>query len=148
MTKPRFSISIDINAPAERVFEVMTDTGRWHEWTPSITSITRIGGGPFVVGSRALVRQPKLPPALWTVTAIELGRGFTWVSKAPGVRVYAHHEVEPLATGSRATLSLRYEGWFGNVIANLTARITARYLAMEAGGLKTRSENPQFRLAA
>jgi hypothetical protein len=45
-------------------------------------------------------------------------------------------------------LSLRYEGWAGHVIANVTARITARYLAMEATGLKTRPENPQCRLAA
>ena len=66
-----FRISIDINAPAHRVYEVMSDIERWCEWTPSVTSIKRLDSGPFVVGSRAVIRQPKFPPALWTVTAID-----------------------------------------------------------------------------
>ena len=41
-TEPRYSVSIDINAPAERVYDVMIDLDRWHEWTPSITSIRRL----------------------------------------------------------------------------------------------------------
>ena len=75
-TSQRLSTTIAIDAPTERVAEVMCDVEHWHEWTPSITSITRLGSGPFIVGSRALVRQPRLPPAVWTVTAIdpEIGR--------------------------------------------------------------------------
>ena len=65
-----FSISTDINAPAERVYEVMADIERWHEWTPSVTSIKRLDSGRFSAGSRALIRQPKFPSALWTVTAM------------------------------------------------------------------------------
>ncbi len=138
-----FSISIDINTPVIRVFEVMADTDRWHEWTPSVTSIKRLDGGEFVVGSRAVIRQPKFPPALWTITAID-DRSFTWESRAPGVRVIAHHFAEPTATGARATLSLRYEGLLAALLARLTANITNRYLKMEAEGLKARSENPFF----
>jgi len=67
----KFSITIDIAAPAERVWQVMSDTDRWHEWTPSVTSVKRLGGGAFVVGSRVVIRQPRFPPALWKLTAIE-----------------------------------------------------------------------------
>ena len=77
----QFSISIDIDAPADRVYEVMADTDRWHEWTPSVTSIKRLDSGPFVVGSRAVIRQPMFPPALWTVTAIDERKGFTWSNR-------------------------------------------------------------------
>jgi carbon monoxide dehydrogenase subunit G len=141
-----FSITIDIAAPVERVWQVMSDTERWHEWTPSVTSITRLGAGPLDVGSRAIIRQPKFPPALWKVTAIEPGRGFTWVSVAPGLRVIAHHHVEPAVQGSRVTLSLELQGVFGEMFGRLTKDITERHLALEANGLKARSEDPAYRV--
>ena len=122
----------------------MSDTDRWREWTPSVTSIKRLGGGPFKVGSRLLIRQPKFPPAMWKVTAIEPGRGFTSVSIGPGFRAIARHSVEPTAAGSRATLSLELQGIFGGMFGSMTKGITERYLALEATGLKARSENPVF----
>jgi len=143
----QFSISIDINAPADRVYEVMSDTERWHEWTPSVTSIKRLDAGPFVVGSRAVIRQPKFPPALWTVTAIDDRKSFTWTNRAPGIKVIAQHSIDATGDRSKATLSLRYEGLLGGLLARMTRRITHRYLALEATGLKARSENPFFRFS-
>jgi uncharacterized membrane protein len=139
-----FSLTIDIAAPAERVWQVMSDIDRWHEWTPSITSIRRLGDRPLAVGTRAIVRQPKFPPALWKVTAVEPGKSFTWVSVAPGMRVVGHHQVEWAGSGSRATLTLTYYGMIGRLFARLTREITERYIAFEAKGLKARSENPAF----
>ncbi len=141
----KFSVSIDIPAPVERVWQVMSDTDRWHEWTPSIVSVKRLGGKPFAVGMRALIRQPKFPPALWKVTRIDPGRSFTWVSVAPGLRVTGDHQIEPTAEGSRATLSLALDGIFGDAFGRMTKKITERYLAMEARGLRARSLNPMFR---
>jgi hypothetical protein len=139
-----FSITTDIDAPAARVWQVMSDTDRWHEWTPSVTSIRRLGEGPFAVGSRVVIRQPKFPPALWRLTAIEPDRSFTWVSVAPGLRVIGHHSVEPRGGGSRPTLSLTLHGIFGGVFGRLTENVTERYLGYEASGLKARSEDPEF----
>jgi hypothetical protein len=65
-----------------------------------------------------------------------------------GLRVVAHHRVEATAAGSRATLSLDLQGIFGGVFGRMTKRITERYLAFEASGLRARSENPSFRHAA
>jgi Polyketide cyclase / dehydrase and lipid transport len=141
----KFSITTDIAAPAARVWQVMSDTDRWHEWTPSVTSVRRIGDAPFAVGSRVVIRQPKFPPALWRLTVIEPGRSFTWISWAPGLRVVARHGVEPTAAGSRAMLSLELQGIFGGLFGRMTRGITERYLAFEASGLKARSENPGFR---
>ncbi|MET0400534.1 MAG: SRPBCC family protein [Longimicrobiaceae bacterium] len=144
----KFSVTTDIAAPAERVWEVMSDVERWHEWTPSVTRVRRLDAGPLAVGSRAVIRQPRFPPALWKVVAIEPGRSFTWVSVAPGLRVVGHHAVEPTAAGSRATLSLDLQGIFGGVWGRLTKGITERYLAFEAGGLAARSVDPAFRHGA
>ena len=144
--QPRYSISIDINAPAERVFEVMADVERWHEWTASIRRITRKRSGPLTIGETATVRQPKLPPARWTVNAIDPGRSFSWCNRAPGLKVTGFHGAEPTAAGSRATLSLSYEGLFGGLLARMTEGITTKYIEMEAKGLKARAEDPTYQL--
>lgn len=81
-----FSISVDINASPQRVWSVMSDIERWHEWTASVTSIRRMDSGALDVGSRAMIRQPKLPPARWQVTALEPGKGFMWISEEQGSR--------------------------------------------------------------
>lgn len=136
-----FEISIDIAAPPDVVWSVMADPERWHEWTPSVRSIRLLGGGALRVGSRALVRQPKFPPAMWKVTALEPGRSFTWESGAPGIWVYASHSVEPVEGGARATLRLHYDGVLGRLMGRMTHAITNRYLGLEAAGLKRRSED-------
>jgi hypothetical protein len=141
----KFSISIEITAGTERAYQVMSDIDRWHEWTPSVTSVKRIGDAPFAVGTRVLVRQPKFPPAVWKVTEIVPGRSFTWVSAGPGFRATGRHEVEHSSGGCRATLSLDYGGVFGGVFGRMTKDITLRYIGYEAEGLKARSENPAYR---
>ena len=142
MTKS--STAFEIAAPRERVWQVMSGIERWHEWTASIKSVKRLSAGPFGVGSRVLIRQPKLPPAFWKVVAIEPGRSFTWISVAPGFRAFGYHAVESKPGGSRAMLSIEFQGAFGGVFARLTKGITERYLGFEASGLKARSENPAF----
>ena len=142
-----FTVSVDIAALPARVWDVMSDVERWHEWTPSITRIRRLSGGPFAVGSRAVVRQPKFPPAVWKVTDLQPGREFTWVSTAPGLRVAGIHRVEPAGGGAHATLDVEIGGLFGGMWARLTGALTERYIAMEAAGLKARSEDPAFRHA-
>ena len=139
MPEPDFQRSVDIAAPPDIVWSIMSDVERWHEWTPSVRSV-RLLDKPLAVGSRAWIRQPKFPPALWAVTAIEPGRGFIWKSGTPGMWVYGHHTVEPAAGGARATLRLHYEGMLAALLARMTRGITNRYLDYEAAGLKARSE--------
>lgn len=139
-----FQISVDIAAPPDVVWSVMADAERWHEWTPSVTSIRLLDHAPLRVGSRALIRQPKFPPATWQITALDPGRSFTWKSGAPGMWVYARHSVAPIDGGSRATLSLHFDGAIGRLIGRMTRTINNRYLEFEAVGLKRRSEERLF----
>ena len=143
LTMRKFSITIDIAAPADRVWEVMSDVERWPEWTASVTSVTRLTAGPFAIGTRVKIKQPKFPPAFWKVIQLEPGRSFTWESTAPGFRAVGQHSVQPISTGSRATLILDYQGLFGGLMGAMTAGITQRYVTLEANGLKARSESAE-----
>jgi len=143
--KSDFSISVEIAARPERVWSVMRDVERWHEWTASVTSVKLLDPGPLHVGSRARIKQPKFPPALWRATEIDEGRSFTWVSIGPALRVTGRHSVQAHPGGALATLSLRYEGLLGKLLARMTRGITERYIGMEAAGLKKRSEGGKGR---
>lgn len=135
------SISVDISAPGERVWDVLADVERWPEWTPTVTSVTRLDGGELRPGSRATIRQPRLPETEYVVTELEPGRSFTWVATGPGVVTTARHLIEPLpGGGTRVRLSVTQSGWLGSVMGRLYRGLTERYLANEAGGLKARCE--------
>ncbi len=137
----RFSITVDIPAPPDRVWAVLADVERWPEWTPSVTEVRRLSPGPLTVGSRVRIRQPRLLPATWEVSELVEGRRFTWVTRSPGIRVIAEHEVVPAAGGSRATLSVRFEGPLARLVARLTRGLNRRYLGLEAAGLSERSSS-------
>lgn len=97
---------------------------------------------PLAVGSRAIIWQPKLLPAKWEITELkDQERMFTWVTRGPGMRLTARHWVDVTRDGSRATLSLHFSGPLGGLFARLTRKLNERYLALEAKGLKERSEN-------
>ena len=121
------------------MWAVLSNIERWAEWTPTVTRIERLERGRLGVGSRARIWQPKLRPAVWEVTELVDGRSFTWVTRAPGVRVIATHGVEGTPAGTRATLSLRFAGPLGWLVALVTRGINRRYLALEAQGLRERS---------
>jgi uncharacterized membrane protein len=137
---PDFSITIDIQASPDWVMAVVCDVERWPEWTSTITSVGRMDNGPFRVGSRAHVRQPKLLPAVWEVTEFDAGRNFTWLTRSPGVRLTGRHQVEQNGSGRRVTLSLPFAGPLDPLVARLYRNLNERYLVTEAKALKDRSE--------
>ena len=136
-----FSVSVDIQAPADRVLAVILDVEHWQEWTPSIASIQRMDSGPFRIGSEARVVQPKLRPAVWRVTELD-ERGFVWVTRGPGLFVAGNHHVASRRSDSTVTLSLQFSGVAGWLAARIYRKLNEQYLNMEANGLKARCETP------
>ena len=132
--------SIDIAADPAVVWAAFADVERWHEWTASIKSVTRLEDGPFGVGSRARVLQPLIQPAVFRVTEFSPGDHFTWTTSNGGISAVANHRVEAIPGGTRATISLEFTG-FPLLILGLWVRwLTNRYFRMETEGLKRRSE--------
>jgi len=135
------SITVEIAAAPERVWEVLADVERWSEWTETVTWVRRIDEGPLRTGSRAKISQPKIPVTEYVVTDLEPGQSFTWVATGPGVTTTGRHEVQALpGGGSRVRLAVEQGGWLGSLMGRFYRGLTDRYLANEAAGLKARCE--------
>ena len=137
-----YEITVDIDAPPERVWDVMIDVEKWPEWTQSMSSVKRLDSGDLREGSRVRIKQPKLAPTTMTVSHLEPDKCFTWRTTAPGVEVTATHTILPEGKGSRVVLSLYFDGIVGGIIGRATRSLNERYIAYEAAGLKKRSEHP------
>jgi len=138
------SITVDIAAPPERVWEVLCNVEYWPGWTPTVTSVRRLDEGPLRPGSRTRINQPRLPETDYVVTELTPGRSFTWVATGPGVLTTARHDVEALPGGdARVRLSVSQAGWLGSVMGLFYRRLTDRYLANEANGLKATCEDAE-----
>jgi len=135
-----FYTRIDIQEPPDRVWAVVRDIEHWSEWTPTVIRVRPLDPGQVAVGTRAIVRQPKLLPARWQVTEVDEGRSFTWITLGPGIHVTARHSVEGAANSSRVTLSVDFSGPLGPLAARLTRGLSACYLDLEALGLKKQAE--------
>lgn len=137
-----FTTTVEIKAPPARVWTVLADIEGWPDWTPSVKSVERLDSGPLVVGSRARLRQPKLSPAVWQITSIEKGTSFSWATRSFGLTAIGHHLIVPVKKGaaSRVTLTIEFTGLLAPLVAWLTRGLNTSYLAMEAAGLKKRSE--------
>lgn len=134
-------VTVDIEAPPERVWQVMTDVEHWPDWTASVRWVRRLDEGPLRPGSSAKISQPRIPTSDWVVTELDPGRSFTWVMRGPAILTQARHVVDRLpGGGSRVTLSIEPHGWLGELFGRAYRGTTDRYLAMEAAGLKSQSE--------
>jgi uncharacterized protein YndB with AHSA1/START domain len=130
-----------VHAPAERVWNLLTDVEGWPAWTESMRQIQRLDDGPFTVGSRSRVEQPTGRPMQWTVTELEPLHNFTWIAGQPGMSFAAAHRIEDQGSQVLTTLEFVVSGplaWLGALIAGSRIR---RYLEMESSGLKRAAES-------
>ncbi|HZT66852.1 MAG TPA: SRPBCC family protein [Acidimicrobiales bacterium] len=138
----QLEVPVEIQAPPERVWEVLVDVESWPQWTASMRKVERLDSGPFQVGSRARIRQPRMPSVVWRVTAVEEGLSFVWEASRPGTKVVAGHVLRPTGAGrTLATLTIDTSGFAARLLAPLLDSTTRRYVEMEAEGLKRRAES-------
>jgi len=87
---------IEIAAPAQRVWEILTDVAAYREWNPFMPRLD----GEVRVGARLRARlviagAPTLRPRL-RVTRVDPGRELAWVGRGPLVRGERTMRIEPL----------------------------------------------------
>lgn len=136
----RVESSATIAAAPARVWTVLTAFERWHEWAATITQIERLGSPVLAVGSRFRIAQPRLRPAVWTVTLLRTYECFIWESRHPGVNVRGEHIIESCGSGCKVISRVDFAGLLGGLVGRLSRALTQEYLGLEMAGLKRRLE--------
>jgi uncharacterized membrane protein len=138
-----YSTAITIHASQEAVWKVLSDVSRWHEWTPTVTKVEVLDQLELKISNRYKVYQPKLQPAVWTVTALMPPSSFVWESDMPGMHMVAEHMLKQVsADQTELTLTFAFHGWLGRIIGSFYRSTVESYIATEAQSLKKRIENP------
>lgn len=131
----------DVAAPAEVLWDLLVDVEGWPGWTRSVVTAKRLDDGPFEVGSRARVQQPRGRAQVWTVTELVRPERFTWEAHNPGLAFVASHVLTPAGEGMRVELTFGLRGPLRRLGAILGGTQIRAYLEMEAAGLKARAES-------
>ncbi len=128
-----------IDAPLEKVWGVMKDVRAWPTWTPTVKKVQALGDPELKAGARFKVKQPGLPAGIYTVTKLSSNR-FVWEAIGPGMKTIADHRVQRDKGRSLVRLEFEYQGTVGKVLAAAFAKMTGRFLELEAEGLKKHCE--------
>lgn len=131
----RIEHELIIDADIETVWSLTVDVERWPELTPTMTSVERLDPGPFGLGSRARIVQPKQRPRVWTVTRFEAHRCFEWQAKLGTVTMTGGHLLEEVEHGAtRNRLSLELTGVGSRLLGMVAGRQLAAAIATENDG--------------
>ena len=138
----RFEKSIEIDAPQQRVWDVLSEIEAWPERIETVDSVELLTPAPIGKGSRVRLRQPKLPEGTWDITVWDAPTNFEWLQKEGGATIVAGHRVEALgASRARLTLTIEMRGLLIPIIGRFYKDLTNRYMTLEAEGMKRAAES-------
>lgn len=138
----RFEKTIAIDAPQQRVWDVLSAIEAWPQRIETVDSVELLTPAPVTIGSRVRLKQPKLPEGTWEVTVWDAPTYFVWTQKTGGTTSVAGHRVEALgASRSRLTLTLEMRGFLISIIGVFYKDLTNRYMNLEAEGMKRAAES-------
>ena len=138
----RFEKSIEIDAPQQRVWDVLTALDAWPERIETVDVVELLTPAPLTKGSRVRLKQPKLPEGTWDITVWDAPSYFEWTQKAGGATSVAGHRVEALGEGrARLTLTLDIRGLLIPIMMLFYKDLTNRYMNLEADGMRRAAES-------
>ena len=127
---PHAAASIDIAAPPEKIYELVSDITRMGQWSPECVrcSWTKGATGP-AVGARFKAKNKARRGPAWfntpTVTVAEPGREFAFNRNGPGIGSYTwRYVMAPTPAGTRLTESFDAERPLGSAMTWLTEKWT------------------------
>ena len=135
----RFESSIDIDAPAERVWALVDKLEEWPRWMPSIKKIERISQGPLTSGSQLSVTAKVsglTVRLLMTVTEFIPERNVVLKGKVLGTRLARFYTLEPVNGKTKITIG----GDVSGALARLARRGGQKISTEIALAVKTRIE--------
>jgi len=103
----RFESSIEINAPAKKVWALIDKLEEWPQWMPSIKKIERVFKGPLTVGSQLSVTAKVsglTVTLLMTITEFVPERNVVMEGKALGTKLTRFYTLEPVNGKTKVTI--------------------------------------------
>jgi carbon monoxide dehydrogenase subunit G len=103
----RFESSIDINAPAKKVWALIDKLEEWPQWMPSIKKIERVSKGPLTVGSQLSVTanvSGLTVTLLMTIMEFVPERTVVMQGKAMGTNLTRFYTLEPVNGETKVTI--------------------------------------------
>ena len=117
----RFSSSVEISAPVEKVWTLIDKLEEWHQWMPSIKKIEKVSEGPLTVGSQLSVtaKVSRLTVnLLMTITEFVPQRSVVMQGKVLGTNLIRFYTFEPVNGKTKVTI--------GGEVSGLLARLARR----------------------
>jgi uncharacterized membrane protein len=138
----RFEKSIEIDAPRQRVWDVLSAIAAWPQRIETVETVELLTPAPISSGSRVRLKQPKLPEGTWDITVWDPPSYFEWMQKESGTTSVAGHRVEALGEGrARLTLTLDMRGLLVPIIGRFYKKLTNDYMNLEAEGVKRAADS-------
>lgn len=138
----RFEKSIEIDAPQQRVWDVLSDIEAWPQRIETVDVVELLTPAPIAKGSRVRLQQPKLPEGSWDITVWQAPSYFEWTQKSAGMSTVAGHRVDALGEDrARLTLTLDMRGLLIPIMILFYKKLTNRYMDLEAEGMKRAAES-------
>ena len=136
-----FEKTIEIDAPQQRVWDVLSDLEAWPRRIETVDAVELLTPAPITTGSRVRLKQPKLPEGTWDITVWDAPSYFEWTQKTGGVTSVAGHRVDAMGEDrAHLTLTLDMRGFLIPVFGRFYKGLTNRYMNLEAEGMKRAAE--------
>jgi uncharacterized protein YndB with AHSA1/START domain len=98
---------IEVAAPPETVWDVLTDFGRWPRWNPDVRSMSF--GGEVAEG--ATFRWKAGPGTITsTIRRVDRPRVIGWTGRTLGIDAVHVYRLEPRGSGTHVTTEESYDG--------------------------------------
>ncbi len=103
--KLKFSSSVEIDAPPEKVWALVNELEQWPQWIPSIKKIEKLSEGALGEGSQIRITAKSIITVrlLMTITEFVPGRHAVMQGKVLGTRMTRYYAFEPVNGGTRLT---------------------------------------------
>jgi len=129
-----------INAMPGDIFKVLMNFEQWNQWTASITEMSILNNDRPGMRARIKILQPKLPPAIWTITESLPDKSLTLEKRSFGLVMLSEHLISTSNNMASIIIRMTYQGPLAGLFYMLTHSLTDRYMTMEIYGLKRECE--------
>ncbi|WP_017297366.1 SRPBCC family protein [Nodosilinea nodulosa] len=131
---------ITIHAPAQIIWQILTDIDRWPTWNSNISAATL--GGPLQPGT-TFGWKSNGTGIVSTLQAVEPHRYLSWTGKVIGTRAIHTWSLEPTGDAVVVTTAESFEGWLVRLTKGMMQRTLDASLVAWLESLKQRSEQVQ-----